>query len=139
MIDRETRKAIVAYRLENAHKTLQEIPIHIENELWNTAINRLYYACFYAVTALLISVEIEAHTHAGVRRMLALHYTKEGKLPLKWNRFYTDLFESRQTGDYEDFIYFDRVTTEDFYKQAIDFIDIIEALIDKSYNFQTNK
>jgi uncharacterized protein (UPF0332 family) len=129
MIDKETRNAIVSYRLENAHKTLNEIPIHIENELWNTAINRLYYACFYAVTALLVSVEIETQSHSGVRRMLALHFTKEGKLSVKWGKFYTDLFESRQTGDYEDFIYFDREITEDFYKQAIDFIEIIESLI----------
>jgi uncharacterized protein (UPF0332 family) len=129
MMDKETRNAIVSYRLENAHKTLNEIPIHIENELWNTAINRLYYACFYAVTALLVSNEIETQSHAGVRRMLALHFTKEGKLSIKWSKFYTDLFESRQTCDYEDFIYFDRETTEDFYHQAVDFIEIIESLI----------
>jgi uncharacterized protein (UPF0332 family) len=132
MMNKETRKAIVFYRLENAHKTLNEIPIHIEHELWNTAVNRLYYACFYAVTALLVSVGIEAQTHAGVRRMLALHFVKEAKLSVKWGKFYTDLFESRQTGDYEDFIYFDRDTVEDFYKRAIDFIEIIEGLIDKS-------
>ncbi|GHT11139.1 hypothetical protein FACS189426_12560 [Bacteroidia bacterium] len=59
LLDKETKDAIVSYRLINAHKTLDEIPIHIEHELWNTAINRLYYACFYAVTALLIGVGIE--------------------------------------------------------------------------------
>ena len=46
MMDKETKDAIVAYRLENATRTLNEIPLHIKNELWNTAINRLYYACF---------------------------------------------------------------------------------------------
>jgi uncharacterized protein (UPF0332 family) len=132
MIDKETRTAIVSYRLDNAHNTLNEIPIHIEHELWNTAINRLYYACFYAVTALLVSVGIETQSHSGVRRMLALHFTREGKLPVKWNKFYTDLFESRQTGDYEDFIYFDKETTEEFYKQAIDFIEVVEALINQT-------
>jgi len=99
MTDRETVDAIVVYRLENAHKTLNEIPIHIEHELWNTAINRLYYACYYAVTALLIHSDIEAQTHAGVRRMLAVHFTKTEKLSVKLNKFYTDLFESRQTID----------------------------------------
>ena len=47
---------------------------------------------------------IETHTHAGTRRMLALHFTKVGKLPVKWNKFYTDLFENRQTSDYADFV-----------------------------------
>ncbi|MDR2058337.1 MAG: HEPN domain-containing protein [Dysgonamonadaceae bacterium] len=44
--------------------------------------NRLYYACYYAVTALLINSGIEAQTHAGVRRMLALHFTKTEKLSI---------------------------------------------------------
>lgn len=43
------------YRLAKARETLAEVSLHIQNELWSTAINRLYYACFYATTALLIS------------------------------------------------------------------------------------
>lgn len=42
MMDDETRNAVVAYRLENAHETLNELPIHIQHELWNTAMSRLY-------------------------------------------------------------------------------------------------
>jgi len=129
MMDKETRDAIVAYRLENADKTLDEISIHISNELWNTAINRLYYACYYAVTALLINSGIETQTHAGVRRMLALHFTKTGKLSIKWNKFYTDLFDNRQTSDYADFVYYDRETVEELHKQAISFIKIIKELV----------
>lgn len=128
-MNEETRDAIVAYRLENSHKTLNEISIHIEHELWNTAVNRLYYACYYAVTALLISSNIEAQTHAGVRRMLALHFTKTGKLSIKLSKFYTDLFENRQTSDYADFIYFDRETVEELHQQAFIFIDAIRKLI----------
>ena len=49
------RNEIVKYRISKAQETFREVEKHIENELWNTAINRLYYACYYAVTALLIS------------------------------------------------------------------------------------
>ena len=129
MIDKEERDAIVAYRLENAEKTLNEISLHIQNELWNTAINRLYYACYYAVSALLINSGIETQTHSGVRRMLALHFTKTGKLHAKWSKFYTDLFENRQTGDYADFVYFDRETVEELYEQANYFIKTIKQLV----------
>ena len=128
MMNKETREAIVAYRIEKAHKTLNDIPILIEHAMWNTAVNRLYYACFYAVSALLISIQIEAHTHAGVRRMLALHFTKTQKLSVELNKFYSDLFENRQSSDYADFVYFDKETVEELYKQAIVFIDVIEKL-----------
>jgi len=129
MIEKEARDAIVAYRLENADKTLNEISLHIQNELWNTAINRLYYACFYAVSALLINSSIETQTHAGARRMLSLHFTKTGKLPTEWSKFYTDLFENRQTGDYADFVNFERETVEELYEQAKIFVKTIKQLV----------
>ena len=44
--------------------TFGEVQIHLENALWNTAINRLFYACYYAVTALLIDQGIETKTHS---------------------------------------------------------------------------
>lgn len=34
------------YRLEKANETLLEIDILVQNELWNTAVNRMYYACY---------------------------------------------------------------------------------------------
>lgn len=40
------RKAIVIYRIENAHKELKALQVLMENELWNNAMSRLYYACF---------------------------------------------------------------------------------------------
>jgi len=60
MMNRDARDAIVAFRIEKARKTLGEIPILLEHELWNTAVNRLYYSCFFAVTALLTNRQIEA-------------------------------------------------------------------------------
>ena len=130
MMNKESRDAIVAYRIEKACRTLNEIPILIEHEMWNTAVNRLYYACFFAVTALLISRQIETKTHAGALQMLSLHFTKTQKLSIELNRFYADLFDNRQSGDYADFTYFDREMVEELYRQAIVFIDTIEKLIE---------
>jgi len=129
-MNKKERDAIVAYRKEKAHKTLDEIPILIEHELWNTAVNRLYYACFFAVNALLISRQIETKTHAGALRMLSLHFTKTRKISIELNRFYADLFDNRQSGDYADFTYFDKEMVEELHKQAIIFVHTIEKLIE---------
>lgn len=103
-MNEENRKQIVAFRLENAYNTLKELPILIDNELWNTAINRLYYACYYAASALLVSNSIETHTHSGARQMLALHFVKSGKLSKEQFNVFSSLYEKRQSGDYADFI-----------------------------------
>ena len=40
----DERNELVNYRISRAKETLSEIELFIQNELWNTAINRLYYA-----------------------------------------------------------------------------------------------
>ena len=53
---------IVNYRIRKARETFNEVQLHIDNKLWNTAVNRLYYACYYAVIALLIHKDFKPHT-----------------------------------------------------------------------------
>jgi uncharacterized protein (UPF0332 family) len=91
----DDREKLVSYRINKAKETLQEVDLHIESELWNTAVNRLYYACFYAVNALLVRYEIKTKTHAGVRQMLALHFIKTGLIPEESGRYYSILLDKR--------------------------------------------
>lgn len=125
----EERYELVQLRKENAQRTLCEAKLMLDNSYWNGAVNRMYYACFYAVTALLIQHGIKAQTHSGVRQMLSLHFVKTGKLSPLNMRFYSDLFAARQDGDYDDFVYFDQEVTERLYPLCIDFIDTINKLI----------
>lgn len=50
-LDDESRKALVEYRLERAYATMQEAAVMTEKEFYNAAVNRLYYACYYATEA----------------------------------------------------------------------------------------
>ena len=103
----EERNAIVLYRMENARRTLNEIADHCERGYWNTAINRMYYACYYMTTALLIKNGFQASTHSGVIRLLGLHFVSTGIISKDLGRFYSKLFELRQSGDYDDWIVID--------------------------------
>ncbi len=123
------RKEIVKYRLSRAHDTLQELEILVENQLWNTAVNRLYYACYYAVIALLISKEIKAQTHTGVRQMFGLHFIKNGTIDKEFGRYYSKIFDKRQTGDYDDFIDYTEEDVIALHKPAKECISEINKLI----------
>ena len=48
----------INYRYQKARDTIKEVETLIENQLWNTAINRMYYACYYAIGALLLKHQI---------------------------------------------------------------------------------
>ncbi len=52
---KEETRTLVTYRLERACEALEEADILLERGHANTFVNRLYYACFYAVSALLLT------------------------------------------------------------------------------------
>jgi uncharacterized protein (UPF0332 family) len=74
----------------------------LEFNFANAGINRLYYACFYAATALLFSKDIFTKSHAGVKQMLGLHFVNTGIISATLGQFYSDMFRIRLGSDYYD-------------------------------------
>ncbi|MFC2126695.1 HEPN domain-containing protein [Bacteroidota bacterium] len=130
-MNEQERIELIHYRLNRAKDTLKEVDIHISNELWNTAINRLYYACYYAVIALLVKHKISSQSHAGVRKMFGLHFIKPGLINKDLGKFYSDIFDKRQTGDYDDFVDFNR-------EEVISLLDPAKKLINEIEKLLTN-
>ncbi len=125
----EMKTALVSYRLGRAKDTIQEAVDMLEKDHYNAAVNRLYYACYYAVSALLVKNDIQAHTHSGVKQMFGMSFIVNGKLPRTYNITYTELFDKRHSGDYDDFLSFDRETVERLLPETQVFIEAIEKLI----------
>ncbi|MBP1541822.1 MAG: HEPN domain-containing protein [Prevotella sp.] len=69
---------------------------------WMILQNRLYYAAYYAVSALLIAYKIPAHSHDGNIQQFGLHFVKSGKVSRENGKLLRQLFTMRQTGDYSD-------------------------------------
>ena len=126
------RKDLVKYRLKKAKNALTEVPILIANQFYGTAMNRLYYACFYAATALLISESHEVHTHSGVKTKLGLHFIKDNRLDKSFAKLYDQLFNLRQRGDYEDWVYINEDDILPYIEPAEQFIETIENLINNN-------
>lgn len=127
----EERKSLVSIRWQNARETLEEVPVHIENGFWNTAVNRMYYACYYAVAALLLKQGISVKTHSGVRQAFGKAYVVTGMVPKEQARFFSILYDYRQTGDYDDFIMMTEEKTRELYPQAVAFLQSLEGLVEK--------
>lgn len=127
MTDQE-RREIVLYRLEKAANTMDYAQRNLNYGMYSVAANRLYYAFYYAASALLINVKIEAHSHSGVQSMMHLHFVKTGKLSEEDGILMRRLFVMRQSSDYEDFV--------DYQKDDIEpLFPLTEALINKIKGF----
>lgn len=98
----ENRRDVVLYRIERAYTALEQAKLNLEFKCLEVTANRLYYAAYYAVSALLIANEIPAHTHEGNIQQFGLHFVKEGIVSREIGKFYSQLFDMRLKGDYSD-------------------------------------
>jgi hypothetical protein len=80
-LNEEERKILVGLEIEKSRRTFAEIEILRQAGLWDNIANRLYYAAFHAVSALLINDKHPVGTHQGAVVMLHQHYVKTGILP----------------------------------------------------------
>lgn len=101
-LSQEERRAVVEFRVEKAFRAYEQAKGVLGLKYWETIANRLYYAAYNAVSALLIANGDTAQTHSGVIHLFGLHFVKTGIVSSDMGRLYHNLFTMRQTGDYDD-------------------------------------
>ena len=97
------RKIIVGLELEKAQKTVDELKILTENALWNAAANRLYYALFHAVSALLINDGHPVKSHRGVMAQFGQYYVRTEIFSREDGHLLSELVIMRDNADYNCF------------------------------------
>ena len=130
-LDEQSRLGLMHYRMERADETMEEVGIPAERGHYNAAVNRLYYACFYATQALLLKHHIAATTHAGVKSMLGLHFISKGVISIGHGKTFNTLFEKRHSSDYEAFAYLDKALVDNLTPLAEAFIQRIKELLEE--------
>jgi len=125
------RKEIVEHRLLRARKTLASAKVLLDTQEYIGTVNRLYYACFYAVTALLETRGLASSKHSGVLSFFNKHFVRTGFVQGELGKFYKDLFERRHEGDYTDFIEFTQERVSEMCQAATNFIDEISRHIEQ--------
>ena len=122
-------KDYINYRFNRSLEAYEEALILARENRWNAVINRLYYACFYAVIALLLENNIGAQTHDGVRTQFGLHFIKTGKLKKESGVLFSKLFDYRQKGDYGDLYDYTEEITRPLIEQVRVFLEEIKSLL----------
>ncbi len=126
------RKEYVRYRIDSARKTFEAAKVLADNEFWNSAVNRLYYAVFYAVNALLVMNKIQTKSHSATKSQFSLNFVKTGKFDKKYGRLLAELYDWRQKGDYDNIFDYDNDSVQPLFKPVEEFINLIENEINTS-------
>jgi len=97
----ENRKALIEYRLSQARDSIREADVLDQSGMSRRSVmNRLYYAMFYAVLALLQEKEMGTSKHSGAIALFDREFVKAGAFPKEMSKVLHRAFELRQKGDY---------------------------------------
>lgn len=100
MTEAEKRQVLVTYRMEQADEALRSADVNLTEGMVRSAVNRAYYAMFYAVLALLGTRKAETSRHSGAIALFDREFVKPGVLPKDFSRWLHDGFSERQDADY---------------------------------------
>lgn len=116
-------RKLVSHRLARAEETLRDGRTLLEADSLHGAVNRFYYAAFYAARAVLGSAGLDSSRHSGVIALFNQHFVKTGKISSEPASILLKAFEARQETDYEDFITLTRSEIEALGGEVSAFID----------------
>ena len=126
----EERQIIVNLEKEKALNTFAEMEVLRQAGLWNNIANRLYYAAFHAVSAMLIHDHHNVGTHQGAVSMLHQFYVASGILTKQEGAFYSQLQTLREKSDYNCTYNATEEDTAPRIEKTKQFIDRVLSLIE---------
>ena len=92
-------RELVRYRLGQAREALREARLLQEAAADRGAVNRAYYAMFYAVLALLATRGLGTSKHSGAIGLFDREFVKSGVFDKSLSRALHLAFDQRQTHD----------------------------------------
>lgn len=121
------------YRIEQAKESLKASQIMLENNMIKDAINRSYYAVFYALKAVLALEEKDFKRHKDVVAYFNKMYVATEKFPREFGRMIAKLQQLREKSDYDDFFIASMEKAEQQILAAEKVITEIECFLQKFY------
>ena len=128
-LSEEERVIVVGFELEKADKFIIETETVASMNLWDVVANRIYYAAFHAVSALLINDHTEVRSHKGAGLVFGKNFVKTGIFSSDDGHLYAKLQDLREKSDYNLVYQSDETEMRPLLKSTKEFISKIRAFI----------
>jgi len=132
MTEDEAKDELISRWLDMADESLESAQLELNADHPAFAVNRLYYACFYCATALLLTQGKRFSRHSGVRSEFMRSFIQSGRLSEKWGKLYRGLFRDRERGDYLPGASFEPDDVAARLQLAREFLRLVRDLIDSA-------
>jgi uncharacterized protein (UPF0332 family) len=127
-----SRDEMIQYRLQRSKETISEAKSALENNHLHLAANRIYYAIFYSVSALSLAEDFSTGKHKQLFGWFTRTYIKTQLVPVAFGKIYASAYETRQEGDYDDMVDFDKDSLVALFSDMETFVNEIAKLINSS-------
>jgi len=109
--------------LDHARESLESAASSIEHGFCATAINRAYYAIFYAASGLLLTRDISRSKHSRVIAAFRQYFVGSGLIEPEYSDLYGDVMDARVGSDYDMAFKPDEVTARARLEDAHRFVE----------------
>lgn len=133
------KEKAILLKMKMAEAFMNEVSTLIHNKFYNTAINRLYYSCYHATRALLLTKDFAPKTHKGLVTMLHQEFVLKDLFESKKASFFSTLMDERNESDYGDFLILDENDIAEFIQPATEYLEYVSKIIDEFLAAQRTK
>ena len=122
---------LARHRLARAKAAFSEGNHLMKPKAFMGAVNRFYYAAFYAARALLALRELDSSRHSGVISLFQAQFVKPGLIATEKAKALPRAFEKRQKSDYADFSNVTASEAQSIRREVKEFLKACEQLVDR--------
>ena len=126
----EERRELSSVRLDKAFQMLSAARIMLQYGDYATACNRLYYAVFHAMRAVLALDEIDEHSHSHLISEFRKRYLKTNVLDRSLSDTIGSSFQIRNESDYEDDWIISKADVIEQEQKVSEFLAVIERYVE---------
>ena len=128
-LSEDDRRRMVVSWLEKADQALADTATLLAQQSVTGAMNRCYYAMFYAVSALAIHDSQVLHKHSALIAYFHREYIKPQRLSKELGKSLLTAFDNRSEADYRDRVQFSLEDVLKLLNQAQHFVAEIKSLL----------
>lgn len=121
-------------RLEVAHERMKTAGILLDAGDYKAVANRLYYAVFSAMRAVLALDGFESKKHSGIISRFRQSYIKTGTFSTEMSKIIDDFEVIREDNDYDDFFIISKEDVMIQSQRAKFFVNEVERYLQEQYN-----
>ena len=120
---------VINYLLQKADQALDSARSEFQAQRFDFAINRAYYACFYAASAVMLQRGKQFVKHSGLRSAIHKDLVRPGHVAPEWGKVFDRAFEARQEADYLILFSFPSEQVEQVIQDSVGFVQVMRKLL----------